>query len=442
MKLPQIRAAQLLAAGFALIIVLGALLLSLPAASRDHIGIPALNALFTSASATCVTGLVLYDTWTQFSMFGQAVILLLIQIGGLGFMTVVILFPLFIGKRIGLRERDLLAESVGAAQIGGVIRLVRRMLLLTFLFELLGAGILCLRFIPLLGFADGLWTSVFHAVSAFCNAGFDLTGRFAPSSSLLFFGEDSLVLLTIASLIVAGGIGFIVWNDLIERRFHPRALTLHSRAALLATASLLLCGTIFFLLSERDGQLAGMDMHKRLLAAFFQSVTPRTAGFNSLRMDALSETGKLGTILLMFVGAAPGGTGGGVKVTTLAVAAAAVSASLGGREDATLGNYRLLPETQRRAFCTVTFYLALAFAGVCTLCMQGVALADALFECFSAIGTVGLSTGVTASLQPVSKLALILLMYAGRVGSLTVFLAIASGTTKKLKNPVGKIIVG
>ncbi len=442
MKLPQIRAAQLLALGFALLILLGALLLSLPAASRDHRAIPALNALFTATSATCVTGLVLYDTWTQFSALGQGVILLLIQIGGLGFMTVAILFPLLIGKRIGLRERDLLAESLGAAQIGGVIRLVKRMLLLTLFFELLGAFLLSLRFIPLLGFADGLWTAVFHAVSAFCNAGFDLTGRFAPSSSLLCFKTDALVLLTTASLIVAGGIGFIVWNDLLEKRFHLRALQFHSHVALLVTILLLLAGTVFFLLSERSGELAGVSLPKRLLAAFFQSVTPRTAGFNALHIDALSEAGKLFTMLLMFIGAAPGGTGGGVKVTTLAVTAAAVGASLGGREDATLGNHRLPPETQRRAFSTVAVYLTLTLVGVCTLCSQGVALSDALFECFSAIGTVGLSTGVTASLQPIAKLAVILLMYAGRVGSLTVFLAIASGNTRKLKNPVGKIIVG
>lgn len=436
-------AVQILAFGFALIICMGGLLLSLPAASRGGVGIPFLNALFTSASATCVTGLVLYDTWTQFSYFGQAVILLLIQIGGLGFMAVAILFSLALGRRIGLRERSLLAEAVSSMQVGGVVRLVRRMLIGTAIFEGAGAMILAIRFVPMFGAGRGIWFSVFHSVSAFCNAGFDLMGIRAPSSSLTTLSGDPLVVLTIAMLIIVGGIGFVVWNDLIESRLCFKKLRLHTRAVLFSTLALLLAGTVAFAYLEHNGVLRSMSMGNRILSAFFQSVTPRTAGFNSVDIASLSEGSKLITILLMFIGAAPGGTGGGIKVTTLAVMGAAVFASLKGREDVSLGRFRLESETLRRAFSGVAIYLAMTVFGVFVLCAQGQPLTDSTFECFSAIGTVGLSTGITATLSPLSRIAIILLMYAGRVGSLSVFMAVARQTNcGKLRNPVGKVIVG
>ncbi len=435
-------ATQILAFGFALIILMGGLLLSLPAASWDGAAIPFLNALFTSASATCVTGLVLYDTWTQFSYFGQVVILLLIQIGGLGFMAVAILFSLAMGRRIGLRERSLLAEAVSAMQVGGVVRLVRRMLIGTALFEGAGALLLSIRFIPLFGIGRGVWLAIFHSVSAFCNAGFDLMGLRAPFSSLTGFYRDPLVVLTIAMLIIVGGIGFVVWNDLIESRFLLKKLRLHTRAVLLSTFALLLTGTVAFAYLERNGVLRSMAPGARVLSAFFQSVTPRTAGFNTVEIASLTDAGKLVTMLLMFIGAAPGGTGGGIKVTTLAVVGAAVFASLKGREDVSLGRFRLEPETLRRAFCGASIYLAMTGLGVLVLCAQGQPLSDSAFECLSAIGTVGLSTGITASLSPLSRVAIILLMYAGRVGSLTVFMAVARQSCGKLRNPVGKVIVG
>ena len=239
----------MLAFGFALIILVGGLLLTLPVANRNGVGIPFLSALFTSASATCVTGLVLYDTWTQFSALGQLIILLLIQIGGLGFMTVAILFSFAIGRRIGLRERSLLAETISSMQVGGVVRLVRRTLIGTAFFEIIGAILLSLRFIPLFGMRKGIWLAVFHSVSAFCNAGFDLIGIRAPSSSLITFYDDPLVVLTIAVLIVIGGVGFVVWNDLVESRFCPMKLRLHTRAVLASTLILLISGIMVFLLS-------------------------------------------------------------------------------------------------------------------------------------------------------------------------------------------------
>ncbi len=443
MNIRQWSTMRIIAVGFAFIILMGGLLLCLPVASRDGGAIPFTNALFTSASATCVTGLVVYDTWSQFSVFGQAVILLLIQIGGLGFMTIAILFSLVVGRRIGLRERSLLAEAVSATQVGGVIRLVRRMLFGTALFEGVGAVLLAFRFVPLFGFGRGVWFAVFHSVSAFCNAGFDLMGAHTPSSSLTYFYNDPLVVLTVATLIIAGGIGFVVWNDLVDNRFCPGRLRLHTRAVLISTLGLLLAGTLLFLLLEHDGAFSGMNMPERVLSAFFQSVTPRTAGFNTVDMAALSDGGKLVTMLLMFIGAAPGGTGGGIKVTTLVVVAATVYASLQNREDVSIWHFRLEAETLRRAFCGIAVYTAMAFCGILVLCTQGQPLADATFECFSAIGTVGLSTGITPVLPTLSRLAIMLLMFAGRVGSLTVFLAVArSNRSGKLRNPIGRVIVG
>lgn len=429
--------------GFAGMILLGALLLMLPCASRTGLGLPFFDALFTATSATCVTGLVLFDTWTQFSPFGQAVLLILIQIGGLGFLTVGILIPLVIGRRIGLKERELLSEAVGVSQIGGVVRLVRRLLIGTALLEGAGAALLACRFVPLFGWKRGLWLSVFHSVSAFCNAGFDLTGVRASGTSLIGFANDPLVLLTVAALIVLGGVGFVVWDDLVETKFRLKACKLHTRAVLRVTAILLVAGTLFFLLSERHGLFAGMNASERLLSAFFQSVTPRTAGFNALDTASLSEAGQLFTMLLMFIGAAPGGTGGGVKLTTIAVICAAGAAQLRGEEETALYHFRISAQTQRRAFCTAAVYLSLMLLGVFVLSLEGQTLGAAAFECFSAIGTVGLSTGITASLRPLSRLAIILLMFTGRIGSLAVFLAAApSGVSKRLKDPAGKIIVG
>ncbi len=439
----HLSATQIIAFGFAIIILTGGVLLSLPIASRSGEGIPLINGIFTATSATCVTGLVLYDTWTQFSGFGQAVILLLIQIGGLGFMAVAILFALAFGRRIGLRERSLLAEAVSSTQVGGVVRLVRRMLIGTAIFETLGAVLLAIRFVPLFGTAKGIWLGVFHSVSAFCNAGFDLMGLRSPSTSLVTVQDDPLIIVTIAMLIIIGGIGFVVWNDLVDCHFRLCRLRLHTRAVLISTAVLITGGTLLFLYLERNGVFAGMTPGTQLLSAFFQSVTPRTAGFNSVDIASLSDASKFVTMLLMFIGAAPGGTGGGIKVTTMVVMAAAVMASMRNREEVSLWHFRLEDETQRRAFIGTASYLAMTVCGVMVLCTQGQLFTAAMFECLSAIGTVGLTVGITPTLAPLSKVAIILLMYAGRVGSLTVFIAVArSNVGAKLRNPIGKIIVG
>lgn len=432
-----------LAAGFALIILAGALLLMLPVSSRAGTGIPFLNALFTSCSATCVTGLVVYDTWTQFTYFGQAVILLLIQTGGLGFMTIAVSLPMALGRRIGLRERSFLMEAVSSFQLGGVVRLVRRILVGTFLFEGIGAVVLTLRFWPYFG-VRAVWYGVFHSVSAFCNAGFDLMGSIAPYASLTPFASDAVVNLTVVCLIVVGGIGFVVWNDVAQNGPHPRRWNLHTRAAVTVTAALIVLGTLAFLVTERNGVLSGMSGGERFLSSLFQSVTPRTAGFNTVNTASLSEGGKLLTMLLMVIGASPGGTGGGIKTTTFLVVLAALLSSMRREEDVNLFRHRLSSDAARRACMGAAFYLLLILGGCFVLTLsQPMALTDAMFESISALGTVGLSTGVTRSLSAASKLAVVLLMYSGRVGSLTVFMAVTEHRrAAKLRSPEGKIIIG
>ena len=436
-------AAQVMAFGFAAIILLGGLLLMLPVCNRSGQSIPFLNALFTSTSATCVTGLVVYDTYTQFTFWGQLVILLLIEIGGLGFMTVALLFSMALGRRIGLKERSLLAETVSAMQIGGVVRLLRHVLLGTLFFEGAGAALLSFRFIPEFGLARGIWYGVFHAVSAFCNAGFDLMGVRAPFSSLTGYAGDPLVILTIASLIIIGGLGFIVWDDLRACGRHWRRYALHTKVVLACTGALILGGTLLMLLLEHGASLAGLRDGKRLLAAFFQAVTPRTAGFNSVDLARLGHGGRLLITLLMFVGASPGSTAGGVKTTTLTVVLASLSSYLRGRRDVNLFHYQIEPQVVRRAYCSMTLYTLLILGGSFVLTAQGAAAERAVFETVSAIGTVGLSLGLTPLLPALSRLALILLMYAGRVGSLSVFMAVTEARQPDiLQNPVGKITIG
>lgn len=438
-------AIQTLAVGFALIILLGALLLMLPAASRDRGSIPFVDALFTSASATCVTGLVVYDTYTQFTFFGQLVVLCLIQIGGLGFMTIAVLFSLVLGKRIGLRERSYLMEAVSSFQLGGIVRFVRRILIGTAAVECVGAALLALRFCPLFGLKTGLYYAVFHSISAFCNAGFDLMGRIRPYCSLEPFAADPLVNGVILALIVIGGIGFLVWDDLAEHRHHFSRYLLHTKIMLCGTAALILGAFAGFYWLEADGAFAGMTGGQRALAALFQAVTPRTAGFNTADLSRLTEPGSTLTLILMLIGAGTGSTGGGIKVTTMVVMLLSTLSYTRGREDINLFGRRIEDGLVRRAYCGAMLYLLLAFAGCFVLLHQqtGFSLMDAMFETFSAIGTVGLSKGGTRALTPVSRLTLIVLMYSGRVGSLSVAMALAEKRhAPRLRNTVGKIIVG
>ena len=440
----RLSATQTIALGFALIIVIGAVLLSFPFSSVDGRPTSFINALFTSTSATCVTGLVVFDTGTKFSFIGQLIILFLIQVGGLGFMTVTVLFSFVLKKRIGLRERSFLTEAFSTLQLGGIVKLVRRILLGTLFFEAGGALLLTTRFMPAFGFWRGLWYSIFHSISAFCNAGFDLMGIITPYSSLMGFSSDFIVNVTIMLLIIIGGIGFVVWDDIYTNKLHFKDYSLHSKIILTSTLIALFGAAILFFITEKDASMAGMNLYERIIASLFQAVTPRTAGFNTLDLTRLSSGGTLLTIGLMFIGAAPGSTGGGIKISTFTVMLLAIFSYSRGREDMEIYRRRVDKSLAWRAFCSALFYFLLVFASAFIICaVTRFALRDVLFEAFSALGTVGLSMGITGQLNVISKVLIILLMYSGRIGSLTVILSVSESRKKSaLHNPVEKVIIG
>ncbi|MGH2453740.1 MAG: TrkH family potassium uptake protein [bacterium] len=419
--------AQTILLGFASIILMGAALLSLPAASADGRPTAPLDALFTATSATCVAGLVVLDTATHFTLFGQLVILLLIQVGGFGYMTASILLALLLGRRIGLRERVVLAESQNIYAIGGVVRFTRLIVLVTLAIEGIGAVLLSARWMPDLGLRGAYW-GIFHAISAFNNAGFDVTGGFA---SLTGYVTDVPVNLIIAALLISGGLGFGVLVDLSHGL---RRLTLHSKIVLAATVGLIGVGTAAVLLFEFGSAktLGGLSWPGKVLAAFFQAVTPRTAGFNTVDIGALREPTLMVLVVLMFIGASPGGTGGGIKTTTFIAPLAVILALLRGSPEPVLFKRRLPPSVVYKA---VTIAL-LAVAFVVTMAIllslsERIAILPALFEVVSAFGTVGLSTGITPSLSALGKVIIILTVYTGRVGLLT----LAFGLTRRQRPP-------
>ena len=435
----QLNAVQTLALGFAALILLGGVLLALPLSSRDGNALPFLDALFTSASASCVTGLVLYDTWTQFTLFGQAVILLLIQVGGMGFMTVSILVAILLHRRIGLRQRSILMDSVGALQMGGIVRLTRRAIRVTLTCEGTGAALLALWFCPRYGLGRGLWMSLFHAVSSFCNAGFDLLGT---GTSLTSIAGEPLPNIVLMALVICGGLGFLVWDDLLVHGRHVRRWRLHSKIVVFSTTLLFAGGAMAFYFIERDYAFAGAGPGKRALMAAFQSVTCRTAGFNTAPLTALSQSGTLLTMSLMFIGAGSGSTGGGAKVNTIAVLFLSAAAQVRRKEDVNVFRRRLDTATIQRAYSSVSVFFMACLAGTMVMCLQGISLDSALFEAISAVGTVGLTRGVTPYLPELSKLTVLLMMFAGRVGSMSVAMAVTRDKPQPKRNIPEKILIG
>ncbi|OQB52872.1 MAG: Ktr system potassium uptake protein B [Firmicutes bacterium ADurb.Bin146] len=443
-KITRISTMQIIAAGFVIIILLGALLLCLPAASKDNIPIPFIDSVFTATSALCVTGLVIFDTYSQFTLFGQLVILFLIQIGGLGFMSMAGMIFLMIGKKIGLRERGLLMETMSTIHIGGVVKLLKKIITITFLVEIFAAGLLSIRFIPLLGVSEGIYYGIFHAVSAFCNAGFDLMGVFNPKSSLVGFDTDVLVNVVIMSLIIIGGLGFIVWDDLLTNKLKFSKYRLHTKIVLVGTAVLITIPAVIFFFLENNNTLEGMTIGQKILASIFQVVTPRTAGFNTVDTGSLTEGASFLTIILMVIGANPGSTGGGIKITTMFVIILAIRAYITHTQDLNVGGKRLEDYVPRKAFSITAIYLILvSLASFLLISTQPFELLDAMFETVSAISTVGLTTGITSYLNTGSKIVIILLMYCGRVGSLTVLSAFAGEKIKaNIRNVEEKIVIG
>ena len=440
----QATPAQIIILGFLGIILAGALLLMLPVSSRMGVVTPFSDALLTATSATCVTGLVVHDTATYWSPFGHLVLLALIQTGGMGVVTVAVSVVMFSGRKIGLRQRWVMQESISAPQVGGIVRMTSFILKAMLLIEGTGALLLSLRFCPQFGLLQGLWYGIFHSVSACCNAGFDLMGTSAPFSSLTGYVGDPLVWGPIALLILAGGLGFLTWQDLREHRLHFRAYRLQSKLILVSTAGLLLLSFLFFQCYEfRLPQWAELSGWERLNAAAFQAVTPRTAGFNSVDLTLLSEPGKLVTILLMLVGGSPGSTAGGFKVTTLAVLLLSARAVFFRCGSPSCFGRRFQDEALRSASAIFLMYLVFfLLGGTLICCIDGVPLLDALFESASAIGTVGLSICGTPGLSLPSHLILTFLMYVGRVGGLTMIYAVTSGSPVSSQYPQERVTVG
>lgn len=437
---------RLIVGGYLLVILVGTLLLSLPAAAADRQATPVTDCLFTATSATCVTGLIRYDTATHWSLFGELVILSMIQVGGIGFMTVAIMALVLARRKIGLSQRFIMQDSISAPQLGGIVEMVKYIVTGTFCVEAIGAGLLAIDFIPRFGLKKGLYFSVFHSISAFCNAGFDLmggtTGEF---SSLTGLSDNVLVNLVVSALIIVGGLGFFVWHDLGDKKFCFKRLALQSKMVLSISAGLVLLGMVaFFVLESGHEMFEGLTVGERILASLFQSVSARTAGFNTTDLAAMTESGIMVMICLMLVGGSTGSTAGGIKTTTFWVLCVSIIATFKRKKNIEAFGRRMEEGITRTASCIFMTYLILAVGSAVVISsLENVPVLTALFETVSAIATVGLTLGITPGLGMVSKFILIFLMFCGRVGSLTMLLALSSEKrTISSRLPLEKIQVG
>jgi len=430
---------QIIILGFLAVILIGAVVLSLPISSREGVYTPFKEALFTSTSAVCVTGLVVHDTASYWSLFGQGTILALIQIGGLGVMTVGVFFAVISGRRISLMQRSTMQEAIASHKLGGVIKLTQFAVIVTLIIEAAGTALMAPVFYRDFG-SRGIWMAVFHSVSAFCNAGFDIMG--GPEGqyvSLMSYAADPLINITVMLLIIVGGLGFLTWEDIYSNRLSIKRYRMQSKVILVTSGILIIIPAIFFYFSEFS-HLGG----ERLLVSLFQSVTTRTAGFNTADLTAMSAAGIAVMIPLMLIGGSPGSTAGGMKTTTIAVIFANAIAVFKRRDDTGFFGRRVENDVVRHACAILTLYLVLFFGGATAInLLEGIPMKECLFEAASAIGTVGLSLGITPTLGTISQIVLIALMFLGRVGGLTlIYAAFSSPDIQYSKLPVGNITVG
>ena len=441
-KFSQIR---IIALGYISIIVIGTLLLMLPFASQSGESVGFVPALFTAVSSSCVTGLIVLDTATSWTLFGQIVIISLIQVGGLGFMTIATMFSMLLKRKMGLREREIMVESINTGHIGGIKNLTGKIIAGTAIFEGIGALLLATRLIPRFGIGKGIWYSVFHSISAFCNAGFDLMGITEPYASLTGFSDDAVVILTLSALIIIGGIGFLVWDDVSKRKLKFRYYQLHTKIVLCVSALLLIVPAVLFFIFERNFTNEGLGFGHGLLNALFDSVTARTAGFNSTDTASLAPASKILTIFLMFIGGSPGSTAGGIKTTTLAVIAISTFNGITRRQSKGIFGRRLEKDAIHQASSVVFTNISLAIIGIIAILaiQPSFEISDVIFECISAIGTVGMTTGITRDLATASRLIVAFLMFCGRVGSVSFALALMEKkAAPPIKNPREKITIG
>ena len=431
---------QVISAGFLFFILLGTLLLMLPFSSVAEGSVPFGDCLFTATSAVCVTGLVVRDTASTWTSFGQAVLLMMMQIGGLGVVTAAVSLAFISGKKIGLMQRSTMQEAIAAPQVGGIVKLTRFIVLTTLAIEAVGAALLLPWFWAELGFPRALWYAVFHSVSAFCNAGFDLMGFKEPFSSLTGFAQHVGVNLSLILLITVGGIGFLVWNDVKEHRFHVKQYRLQSKIVLITSAALVLIPFLWMMFVE----MRELSPAERLLPALFQSVTLRTAGFNTVDLSQISGGGQAVMIFWMLIGGSPGSTAGGMKTTTIAVLLLTARAVFRRKEQVECLGRRIGDDAVRHAVAIIVMYFTLFLvSGVIVSGVEKLPLMTCLFETASAIGTVGVTLGITSQLGLISRTLLIVLMFLGRVGGLTLIYAAQStraGTQSSL--PLEKITVG
>jgi len=444
-KKKALKPAQVMVLSFAGVILMGTLILMLPISSQSRVITPFINAIFTATSAVCVTGLVVVDTGTYWSVFGKTIILILIQIGGLGFMTMTTTLAILLGKKIGLRNRLVMQEALGKFSIAGVIRLTRYVILATISIEFIGALLLATRFIPLFGWKNGLYYSVFHAISAFCNAGFDLMGNYQGMTS---FATDPIVSITIMVLIVIGGLGFIVLAELSTFKTY-RKFSLHTKIVLITTGTLIVGGFILILGLEfnNPGTIGNFTFGEKIVASLFQTITPRTAGFNTLDLNALSMPTRFIMMILMFIGGSPGSTAGGLKTTTVAIMFLSIIALFKGSEEINFANRRISKEVVTRSlgivFISTIWIVTMSFLLI--VFEPNRSLEALMFESLSAFGTVGLSLGITPSLSIMGKVILAIMMFFGRIGPLTIVFALSNRSNAAgrdlLRYPEGKIMV-
>ena len=445
-KSVQMSPTRIIALTFGCIIVVGTLFLLLPIASRDGQSAGLLTSLFTATSATCVTGLILVDTWSQWSGFGQIVILCLIEVGGLGFMSAASLVIFAIRKKVGLRQRMLMAQALSVNEMEGVVRLQKWVLLGSLTIQLTGAVILFLRVLPDYGVWQSVKWSVFHAISAFCNAGFDITGNISPGANLIVFNQDPVVMITVMALVVLGGLGFFVWEEVARVRSFKK-FSVYTKLVLLTTGVLLLGGAVLFAVLEwnNPATLGSMDTPTKLLNAAFQSVTVRTAGFTGVDQAVLTDGAKAVSIVLMLIGGSSGSTAGGLKTVTVLVLVLFVIARARGRNTVTVFKRNIPHDKIMDAATIVSLVVGLAMAGAVVICATSpVSFADALFETASALATVGITAGVTPNLHLVAKLMIIVFMYFGRVGILTISLGFLMGdkATERIRYADTNLLIG
>ena len=440
----RISPTRIIALSFILVILTGTVLLCLPVSSCMGQWTSPLDALFTSTSATCVTGLIIADTYTNWSLFGQLVILVMIQIGGIGLMTVISMVFIFLKKKLRMQERKVLMQAAGNLQVGGMVKLIQRILIGTAVIETAGALLLSIRFIPRMGLGTGIYFAIFHSISAFCNAGFDLMGKYEAFSSFTAWQDDWLVNLTLAALIILGGIGFLVWEDILKNKLNFRCYSLHSKLILIVTALLLVIGTIGFFFFESEYSMKDSGTGSRILQSFFASTTMRTAGFNTIDYSQMSPSSVLLSDTLMMIGGSPGSTAGGIKTTTIAVIFIAMASMSRGNSDSTIFKKRLGKDLVKQAAVIVVVYLTYVLVGAMLIChIEGLDLSTTLFEVISGACTVGVTMGITPALGTASHILLILLMFSGRIGGFSLMLVFGELDKKPpLKRPKEKILIG